>query len=114
MRTTLGELRKLVREALHDTVAAPASSRTEPAVSDPRFSEAPPKGSMRLDSPAFQKAKVVTKAIEKQGGEADVQDVLKFIKNYEPEELVTKGTKEFVDEYLDSKQQGQTIRPGAM
>jgi len=114
-------LRKLIREALAtardtalDTERAPAgNAQTVSAAADPRFSVAPPKGSMKLDSPALQKAKSVVKAIEKNGGKAEVNDVYQFIKNYEVDELVTKSTQEFVDEYEDSKDMGQTIRPGA-
>lgn len=108
MKTTIATLRKLIREAI-DT-----HSETVPASTEHSFSVAPPKGSMRLDSPAMMKAKSTVRLIEKQGGEqVDVNDVYKFIKNYEDEEFVLKSTQEFADEYLASKNQKQTMRPGA-
>jgi hypothetical protein len=96
MRITLGELRRIIREGLHDTNMA----HTQPVQSSPQSVRTASHPSMASQDPVNSKANQVEKVIQGMGKNVDIRDLRKFISSLSPKRVLVLTTKDIATAFL--------------
>jgi len=107
MKTTIKNLRKLIREAFETTDAYAKTEHPQDRfmnrtvkVDKPDSIGPGKQTSMRTDTPVEQKTKLVAKELQKMGKPIKVNDLLKFMKTFNEDDLMINNASWFAKEFV--------------